>query len=125
MPGKKGSRVAARQARAQANAKKKARSAGPDLSTAARVAPAETPVDDADLEEATEESSVAIATNDTPVPTAPAPRPTRRTASRRERQAFGAISAGSLKREVATIGIIAASAGVALAVIKLATDLGR
>ena len=126
MPGKKGSRVAASQARAKANAKKKARSAGPDLSTAARETPVESPVDDAEFEAATDETAVAVAESSTPVPTAPAPRPAaRRAASRRERQAFGAISAGSLKREVITIGIIASFSGVALAVVKLATDLGR
>lgn len=126
MPGKKGSRVAASQARAKANAKKKAKSAGPDLSSAAREAPTESLVDDAELEGATEESSVAVAEASTALPTTPAPRqPARRAASRRERQAFNAISAGSLKREVLTIGIIASLSGVVLAVVKLATDLGR
>ena len=126
MPGKKGSRVAASQARAKANAKKKARSAGPDLSTAARVAPVDAPEEDAELDEVTEGSSVAVAESKTPMPTAPVVRaPARRAATRRERQAFGAISAGSLKREVITIGIIASFSGVALAVVKLATDLGR
>jgi hypothetical protein len=35
------------------------------------------------------------------------------------------MSAGSLRREVAMIGTVTALAGVLLAVLKLATDLGR
>ena len=127
MPGKKGSRVAASQARAKANARKKARSAGPDLSSATREAPSESLAEDTELGDTTEESSFAVAKEHTPLLTIPAARPSaRRAASRRERQAFSAISAGgNLKREVATIGTIAALSGVALAIVKLATDLGR
>jgi len=125
MPGKKGSRVAASQARAKTNAKKKARSIGPDLSMAAREFSTEVLENEGLLEEAVEESAIPIATSNARMATATTTRPAPRAASRRERQAFGVISAGNLKREIATIGIITASSGAALAVVKLMTELGR
>ena len=125
MPSKKGSKIAASQARAKTAAKKKANSSGPVLPAAA-LAPEG--IDDSELEEGT---AVAVAEFDgneaeavAPVG-AQAPRRTGRAASRRERQALTVVSGGSLRREVAMIGSVAALMGVALAVIKLVTDLGR
>lgn len=133
MPNKKGSRVAASQARAKAAAKKKARSSGPDLSAiASRPAPVDTAestenvapeaVAESDVELNAAEESVSI----TPatVATAPAVRRTR-AASRRERQAMTVVAAGSLRWELTMIGSATAAMGIGLVVLKLATDLGR
>jgi hypothetical protein len=127
MPNKKGSRVAASQARAKSAAKKRAHSAGPDLAAAAQ-APEAT---DTFAQEQGEESAVAVveangAKLEAAAPAStPAPRRTGRTASRRERQALTVMSAGSLRREVMMIGSVTALMGITLAVIKLVTDLGR
>ena len=127
MPNKKGSRVAASQARAQAAAKKKARGGGPDLSAAARPAPAETPEleDGAELDEGAVavEATAADHYGETAV-AVPAPRRLR-AASRRERHAMTAVSAGSLQWEVSLIAGGTVMVGIGLAVIKLTTDLGR
>ena len=48
-----------------------------------------------------------------------------RTAPRRERVALAAVQGGHLRREVVTISVITAIAGVTLAVLKIATDFGR
>lgn len=125
MPSKKGSRIAASQARAKSAAKKKAHSSGPDLAAAAQE------IEVSDAPELNEETAVAVAEADGDVPEAaapvstPAPRRTGRAASRRERQALTVISGGSLQREIVMIGAITALMGITLAVIKLATDLGR
>jgi hypothetical protein len=133
MPNKKGSRVAASQARAKAAAKKKARSSGPDLSAiASRPAPVDTAESTEDVApEAVAESDVELNTAEESVPvtsaaaaTAPAVRRTR-AASRRERQAMTVVAAGSLKWELTLIGSATAAMGVGLVVLKLATDLGR
>ena len=125
MSNKKGSRIAASQARAKSAAKKKAHSSGPDLAAATQE------IEIADAPELDEETAVAVAEaeGDTvataaPVST-PAPRRTGRAASRRERQALTVVSSGNLPRELTMIGIVTALMGIALAVIKLATDLGR
>jgi hypothetical protein len=127
MPNKKGSRVAASQARAKSAAKKKNHSAGPDLAAAAQ-APEST---DALAQEQEEGSAVAVVEASgeeleaaAQAPTL-APRRTGRAASRRERQALTVMSAGSLRREVLMIGSVTALMGITLAVIKLVTDLGR
>ena len=44
---------------------------------------------------------------------------------RRERVALAAVQGGNLRREVAVIAILTALAGLTLAVLKLATDVGR
>ena len=133
MPNKKGSRVAASQARAKAAAKKKARSSGPDLSAiASRPAPVDTAESTEDVApEAVAESDVELNTAEESVPvtsaaaaTTPAVRRTR-AASRRERQAMTVVAAGSLKWELTLIGSATAAMGVGLVVLKLATDLGR
>jgi hypothetical protein len=133
MPNKKGSRVAASQARAKAAAKKKARSSGPDLSAiASRPAPVDTAESTEDVApEAVAESDVELNTAEESVPvtsaaaaTAPAVRRTR-AASRRERQAMTVVAAGSLKWELTLIGSATAAMGVGLVVLKLATDIGR
>lgn len=128
MPNKKGSRVAASQARAKVAAKKKAHASRPDL-TAARVAPAQPapdqPAEDTEPTEGAQETSLAMATDHVPAAAAPAPRTTHRTATRRERQALTAFAAGNLKREVLTIGVLATLSAIALVTVKLATDLGR
>lgn len=135
MPNKKGSRVAASQARAKAAAKKKARSSGPDLSA---IASRPAPVDTAESTENVAPEAVAVAESDvelnaaeesvsiTPatVATAPAVRRTR-AASRRERQAMTVVAAGSLRWELTMIGSATAAMGIGLVVLKLATDLGR
>ena len=125
MPNKKGSRVAASQARAKSAAKKKAHSVGPDLAAAAH---ATEPTPATTLEGVTGTSVVPASTTSATVEAALSPLPApalRRTTSRRERQALTVMSAGSLRREVAMIGSITALAAVALAVTKLVTDLGR
>ena len=131
MPNKKGSRVAASRAKSQAKAKKKARSTGPVLAAAAYQAPAaeedETQLEPNEAQVATaaadaDETQVA---NETPQ-AAPAAAPRRaRSAPRRERQAMVAVQGGSLRREVSLIAAVAALTGIALAAIKIATDLGR
>jgi hypothetical protein len=138
MPSKKGSRVAASQARAKTAAKKKARSGGPDLSGAVARSEAVDAVASSDDDEL-DESAIAVAggtdevgdeqvdtavTALAPVATAPAVRRARG-ASRRERQAMSVVGAGSLKWELSLIGSTTAVMGVALVVLKLATDIGR
>ena len=96
------------------------------MATAARATPIDAREDETEVLSEAEDSSYQIARINRSVATEAAVRTSsRRSATRRERQAFGAISAGSLKREVMTIGFIASLAGVALATVKLATDLGR
>lgn len=135
MPNKKGSRVAASQARAKAAAKRKARSSGPDLGA---IASRPAPVDTAGSTEDVAPEAVVVAESDielnaaeesmpvTPAAAmiAPAVRRTR-AASRRERQAMTVVAAGSLKWELTLIGSAAASMGIGLVVLKLITDLGR
>ncbi len=126
MPTNKGSKIAASQARAKTAAKKKSHSTGPDIAAAAYEAPAE----DSDSPESDGAATVAVAEGDGAAESvapaaAPAPRRIGRAASRRERQALTVMSAGSLRREVAMIGTVTALTGVLLAVLKLATDLGR
>lgn len=128
MPNKKGSRIAASQARAKSAAKKKAHSVGPDLAAAAHITE---PAPEAALEETTVAAVSAVAATSVKATTAEAtPSPSaspslRRTTSRRERQALTVMSAGSLRREIAMIGSITALVAVALTVTKLVTDFGR
>jgi len=131
----KGSRIVASQARAKAAAKKKAHSSGPDLSgLAAQPASVEALGTDENAE--LEEGVVAVAaTSDdgdqvaaaAPTPVAATPALVRRSrgASRRERQAMTVVAAGSLKWELSLIGSATAAMGVALVVLKVATDIGR
>ena len=125
MPGKKGSRIAASQARAKANARKKGRPSAPDLAAARQAPPAP------ESEDVAEEAAVGIAQATAngvaaaPLTAAATPAQRRRVATRRERQAMNVVAAGSLKWELSLIGIITAISGVALAVLKLATDIGR
>jgi hypothetical protein len=124
MPTNKGSKIAASQARAKTAAKKKAHSTGPVIAAAAYDALAV----DGDSPESDGEVTGVIAESDSAahvVAVAPTPRRIGRAASRRERQALTVMSAGSLRREVAMVGVVTALAGVLLAVLKLATDLGR
>ena len=130
MPNKKGSKVAASKARAQAMAKKKARHAGPVLAAAAYVPPP--PVD----EEATAESdgaideaapaatsapaSVAIAPPAAQAPPARAPRGFSR---ERAHQTPPALSV-SLRREVGLIGVLTVVVVGVLVALRLFTDLG-
>jgi len=132
MPNKKGSRVAASQARAKAAAKKKAHSSGPDLSA---IASRPAPVDTAESTENVAPEAVAVAESDvelnaaeesvpvTPAAasTAPAVRRTR-AASRRERQAMTVVAAGSLRWELTMIGSATAAMGIGLVVLKLAKN---
>ena len=128
MPNKKGSRIAASQARAKSAAKKKAHSVGPDLAAAAHLTE---PAPNAALEDTAATAGSAVsATSPRATPaeatSSPSPSPSlRRTTSRRERQALTVMSAGSLRREIAMIGSITALVAVALTVMKLATDFGR
>ena len=128
MPNNKGSRIAASQARAKAAARRKTRAAGPDLSGATK--PVELSETDLEAEEQDEPMAVAPAATERlvsqPVRMPGAmPSPYRRASTRRERQALNVISGGSLKWELSLIMAIAAICGVALAVLKLATDFGR
>jgi hypothetical protein len=131
MPNKKGSRVAASQARSQAKAKKKARSGGPLISTAPYRAPGESdeveeqPDADAVIAAAVEPDGASVEPATPPAVRAAAPARRVRTVPRRERQALVAVQGGSLMREVSLIGAVTALAGIALAVLKLATDIGR
>ena len=134
MPNKKGSKVAASKARAQAIAKKKARHGGPVLAAAAYAPPpppaegdaAETDggVDEAALSPAAAPESgagsVAVAARAPAAPPARAPR-----ASSRERahQAPPALSV-SLRREVGLIGTLTVVVIAALVALRLFTDLG-
>ena len=141
MPNKKGSKVAASRARAQANAKKKARSSGPVITPAAHVPPvvdekdrdALATADDLDDGAVHHEPAPAIADEGfddevdghRPAPVSSDQRRIVRTAPRRERVALAAVHGGNLRREVAVIAILTALAGVTLAVLKLATAIGR
>jgi hypothetical protein len=133
MPSKKGSKIAASQARAKSAAKKKANSSGPVIAAAAVQAPELAAEETSELEEGavlvaadvSGDPDSPAATTPAPAVTVSAPRRTGRTASRRERQALTVMSGGSLQREVITIGMVTAAMGVALAVLKIATDLGR
>jgi hypothetical protein len=135
MPNKKGSKVAASQARAQAKARKKARSSGPAIPAAAYAPPVATSDEDVDALDEVAVDAVATtgeegladeaAEEERPAPTAVAPRRTARHASRRQRVAMAAVQSGSLRRELILISVVTAFIGVALAVVKLATDLGR
>ena len=129
MPNKKGSKVAASRARAQVKAHKKAHSTGPVVAAAAYAAPAA--VDETAAEEAT--SAVATETSaptdrETLAPArAAAPAVRRSNVSRtvsRQREAVVAMQSVNLKREVGTIASLAVVVGIALAVLKIATDIG-
>ena len=131
MPNKKGSKVAASRARAQANAKKKARSPGPAGVEASYRPPAT--VDDEELEEsalASETDAVDTGEEGEPQPAAQlapaaAQRTSTRVAPRRERVAMAAVHGGSLRHEVGVITAIAVVAGATLALLKILTDIGR
>ena len=125
MPNKKGSKVAASRARAQVKAHKKAHSTGPVVAAAAYAAPAA--VDETAAEEAT--SAVAVETSAAATATARAGAPAvrRSNVSRtvsRQREAVVAMQSVNLKREVGTIGSLAVVVAIALAVLKIATDIG-
>ena len=125
MPNKKGSKVAASRARAQVKAHKKAHSTGPVVAAAAYAAPAA--VDETAAEEAT--SAVAVETSAAATATARAAAPAvrRSNVSRtvsRQREAVVAMQSVNLKREVGTIGSLAVVVAIALAVLKIATDIG-
>ena len=127
MPNKKGSKVAASRARAQVKAHKKAHSTGPVVAAAAYAAPAA--VDETAAEEAT--SAVAVETSAAATATATAragaPAVRRSNVSRtvsRQREAVVAMQSVNLKREVGTIGSLAVVVAIALAVLKIATDIG-
>ena len=134
MPNKKGSRVAASKARAQAQAKKKARHGGPVLAAAAFVPPP--PADDEATGEAggtideaapsandgpeTGAGSVAVAAPPTAAPPARAPRGFSR---ERAHQTPPALSV-SLRREVGLIGVLTVVVIGVLVALRLFTDLG-
>ena len=125
MPNKKGSKVAASRARAQVKAHKKAHSTGPVVAAAAYAAPAA--VDETAAEEAT--SAVAVETSAAAPASARAAAPAvrRSNVSRtvsRQREAVVAMQSVNLKREVGTIGSLAVVVAIALAVLKIATDIG-
>ena len=127
MPNKKGSKVAASRARAQVKAHKKAHSTGPVVAAAAYAVPAA--VDETAAEEAT--SAVAVETSAAATATATAragaPAVRRSNVSRtvsRQREAVVAMQSVNLKREVGTIGSLAVVVAIALAVLKIATDIG-
>jgi hypothetical protein len=125
MPNKKGSKVAASRARAQVKAHKKAHSTGPVVAAAAYAAPAA--VDETAAEEAT--SAVAVETSAAAPASARAAAPAvrRSNVSRtvsRQREAVVAMQSVNLKREVGTIASLAVVVGIALAVLKIATDIG-
>ena len=121
---KKGSRLAASQARARAAARKKTRTGGPDLSGATKPVPIE--AEEAEEEEVEAANGLAERAASQPIRVPiNAPSPYRRAATRRERQALTVVSGGSLKWELTLITIITACAGGALAALKLFTDFGR
>ena len=106
MPTNKGSKIAASQARAKTAAKKKSHSTGPDIAGVAYGALAV-------VNDMAESGGEAVAEGDgavQPAAVPAAPRRIGRAASRRERQAVSVMSAGSLRREVALIGVVTALA---------------
>ena len=133
MPNKKGSKVAASKARAQAIAKKKARHGGPVLAAAAYVPPPPAADEvagetDGAIDEAasasraspeTDAGSVAIAAP-AAAPPARAPRGFSR---ERAHQAPPALSV-SLRREVGLIGVLTVVVVAVLVALRLFTDLG-
>ena len=124
MPNKKGSRVAASKARAQAKAKKKARHGGPLLAAAAYappppVAEGATGETDGAIGEAAP-APAAIAAPPAPAPPARAPRGFSR---ERAHQAPSALSV-SLRREVGLIGALTVVVVAILVALRLFTDLG-
>lgn len=135
MPNKKGSKVAASKARAQAMAKKKARHGGPVLAAAAYVPPpppaegdaADTGGVVAQAAPASATGSVAVAAGGAAVaarPTQAAPAGALRGSGReRAHQAPPALSV-SLRREVGTIGVLTAVVIVVIVALQLFTDLG-
>ena len=131
MPNKKGSRVAASKARAQAKAKKKAHHGGPVLAAAAYVPspPADEQatgendgaIDDAaPASVATTAGGAAVATR--AAPAAPA-RPLRGFSREHAHQTPPALSV-SLRREVGLIGGLTVAVVAALVALRLFTDLG-
>lgn len=133
MPNKKGSKVAAGRARAQATAKKKARSTGPTLPAAAFVKPNDATVLDGkpnealneNVEGAIEGTGEKVSVAEAPAAVTAAPRRTPRLASsRRHRQGGNSLPMHSLGREVVTVGIITATISVVLGVLKFVTDFG-
>ncbi|MCH7607327.1 MAG: hypothetical protein IIC94_01985 [Chloroflexi bacterium] len=134
MPNKKGSKVAASKARAQAMAKKKARHGGPALAAAAYVPPppaaegATTETGGAVGEAAPSSqagpeagaASVAIAA---PPLTAPPARALRGFSRERAHQAPPALSV-SLRREVGLIGALTVAVVLVLVALQLFTGLG-
>ena len=135
MPNKKGSKVAASNARAQAMAKKKARHGGPVLAAAAYVPPpppaegdaADTGGVVAQAAPASATGSVAVAAGGAAVaarPTQAAPAGALRGSGReRAHQTPPALSV-SLRREVGTIGVLTAVVIVVIVALQLFTDLG-
>ena len=133
MPNKKGSKVAASRARAQVKAHKKAHSTGPVVAAAAYAVPAA--VDETAAEEATSAVAVGTSAPTDREPSAAAPATARagapavrrsnvsRTVSR-QREAVVAMQSVNLKREVGTIASLAVVVAIALAVLKIATDIG-
>ena len=125
MPGKRGSKVAAAQARAKAAAKKKARQGGPVLPAAAYVPPpTEAEEEEVEAEELAAQPAATPAPVRRPVATATRPQAIRSISMRRERHAAPALSGAGLKRELGMIAGLTGIVGVVLAVLKLATDIG-
>ena len=133
MPNKKGSKIAASKARAQANAKKKAHQGGPVLAAAAYTPPppkdeeaagemggaAGEAAPDAAAGAASDAGSVATAAPPVAAP-ARAPRGVRR---ERAHQA-PSVPSVSLRREVGLIGGLTVVVGAILVGLRLFTDLG-
>ncbi len=128
MPNKRGSKVAASQARAKAAARKKAHSTGPVIAAAALTRPPEVNDDELEHEELdqVDEAAGVVEEEEDAAPARPPARAPRiaRAGARREHQTAVAFTGVSLRREVGLIGAITASIGVALALLKLLTDLG-
>ena len=122
MPNKKGSRVAASKARAQAKAKKKARQGGPVLAAAAYAPPPSTEEADGEMAAAAPAASAAVATADPPTPAPPA-RAARGFRRELAHQAPPALSV-SLRREVGLIGALTVVVVAVLVGLRFLTDLG-
>ncbi|MEX2599778.1 MAG: hypothetical protein WD533_09010 [Dehalococcoidia bacterium] len=119
MPSKRGSKVAAAQAKAKEAAKKKSRQSGPSLAAAAYVPP------EPEKEETEEDADKVLQAPDKTAsrPVLNRAQAVRSISMRRERHAEPVLS-GNLTREVSMIGILTVLMGAALVALKFATDLG-
>ncbi len=125
MPSKRGSKVAAAQARAKAAAKKKARQGASTLPATSYI----TPVTEAEEEEEENQQGVApaeasVAVQSKTEAAGARTQAVRAISMRRERHAAPSQVGASLRRELGMIGGLASFTGVVLVILKLVMHIG-